>query len=387
LRFRVLNWALSVIPLSVFAGSLYQPPAQRAVPIVLADGVLLVEGSVAAPDRSGLFVLDSSATRTIVHGKSGIGSPLENEMLRIAGAEIGPLRADVSPLRNCSRVLGQPVTGIAGGAVLQRLAARIDYANHLLTLVVPASCQLPAGRVKLKIVGGLPFAEATMRTASGKAIGGYFLIDTGQSGTGLILTHEFAAAHPELNGTATLPSLDTDGVVRQTQFLRLDSLTLGGHALRGPIAGIAPPSSDGAPAQLAGSIGGSILEHFDVLLDEPQSAMTLKPNANFAAPFEVDMSGLLPIADSPVADDVARSGQRAYTIAAIAEKSPAADAGLRVGDRLLTIANRKVDDMTLDQVRDILKAKPGAKVLLTLERGGDGAHKTLAVTLMLRRAL
>jgi hypothetical protein len=380
-------------PAAFRPGSLYQPPLQRAVKIVVADGVLLVDGSLSNTDGSvtqnGWFVLDTAATATILNtaglhhpsapAASGKPATLENQTLVLAGARVSHRTVLEYPLNSWSRNAGQPIAGIAGADLLQHFDARIDYMHRFLALTVPQSCAIPGEHVALRMVGGLPFLEAQIQLADGKMLRGLFLLDTGQAGPGLVLTSEFLAAHPEI--APSLPPVEVplpspENSIRTTRMLRLPALQLGRYTLRGVIATVAPPNAHGAGAQLAGVIGGGVLAHFDVLLDLPHASVTLTPNGQFDAPFEADMSGMLVLADQ-------QSGEPTYTIAGISKNSPAADAGLRAGDLLLDLNGKKVTDMSLDLVRNVLKSGPGAKVVLTIDRSG----KRTTVTLKLRRAL
>jgi hypothetical protein len=383
---------------SLSASGLHRPPTQFAVRVTIADGVLISDGSVSnengdAP-RPEMFVVDTAATTTIVDpevaqtlgGKGAAGEQLHDKTLRLAGAEVTRRPVSVFSLNAWSRQTGQPISGIAGSDIFHHFDARIDYVHQLLTLVVPQSCAVAGERIHLHMLGGLPFLDAEIQTAGGKRVRGLFLLDTGQSGPGLVLTSEFVAAHPEIAGKQSLPELpllDPTGVVRDTVLVRIPALQIGSHALQGVIATIAPPAAGGAGAQLAGVIGGGVLAHFDVLVDLPHASLTLTPNVQYTAPFEADMSGMLVVATGIEGEPGERSGERAYTIAGISKNSPAADAGLQASDRLVEIGDRRVTDMSLDLVRSVLKSGTGTKLQVIIDRSG----KRVRVTLTLRRAV
>jgi hypothetical protein len=214
------------------ANGMYKPPTQRAVRVVIADGVLMADGSVSngtgSAPHHGLFVVDTAATTTIVDpavartigGKGGAGEQLAGKTLRLAGAEVSQRPVSVFSLDAWSRQTGRPVSGIAGSDIFRYFGARIDYVHQLLTLVPPQSCAVPkTEHVALRLLGGLPFLEADVQTADGRTVRGLFLLDTGQGGPGMVLTAEFARAHPEILGSqpaVELPTLDASGSVRKT---------------------------------------------------------------------------------------------------------------------------------------------------------------------------
>ena len=262
---------------------LYKPPTQRAVHVKIINGILLAEGSIAGqsgrPEVTGLFIVDTAATATIVSpetaralgGKGAPGEKLADITLKLAGAQVSHRPVSVYSLDAFTKQTGQPVIGIAGSDIFENFGARIDYVNKSLTLVVLASCATPDEHVHLRVINGLPFIQATLQTASGKQIQGVFLVDTGQAGPGLVFTSEFLKAHPELG--APSPSM------------RIAEVSLGGHALKDVPATIAPPSPKGVGADLAGVIGGGILGRFDVMVDLPGSWLMLTPNDHYAEPF------------------------------------------------------------------------------------------------------
>ena len=379
-------------------GGLWQHPPERMVPIEIADGVLIATGSVSGGGKDSgplAFVVDTAATSTVIDAEAARragwapASPYKNRILELAGASVGDRPVFGMALAGMARQIGAPVEGIAGADIFQNFAVRIDYVQHGLTLTLPASCTTPEKKLHLRLAGGLPFVEASVEGPAGAKVTGLFLIDTGQAGTGMILTSEFVAKHPELaTKRAALPTFDSAGKVAQTAFLRLGALQLGDAVLHGVVASVAPPAGadSGAGSGLAGVIGGGILARFDLLVDLPRHWLTLTPNTNYAEPFEADMSGLLLLSgevNGRSGQGNGRSAGRVYTVAAIAEKSPASEAGLQQGDRLVSIGDRKVTDMSMDQVRGILKSTPGTKVLVGVDRSGKG----LQVTLTLRRAV
>jgi putative serine protease PepD len=63
---------------------------------------------------------------------------------------------------------------------------------------------------------------------------------------------------------------------------------------------------------------------------------------------------------------------------AIAQNGPAADSDLRAGDRIVKVEDRSIDEQT-DLATAVLEYKPGDRVTLTVERGGD--ERTIDVQL------
>lgn len=272
-----------VLLLRPAVAELYKPPTQRAVAVKIINGVLLAEGSIEGatgkPAVSGLFVVDTAATTTIVSpetarqlgGRGASGEKLSNTTLQLAGAQVSHRPAVVYSVDGFAKETGQRVIGIAGADIFENFGARIDYVHQTLTLVVLQSCATPDVHVHLKMVNGLPFVEAMLQTANGQQVQGIFLVDTGQAGPGLVLTSEFLKAHAELGGVS--------------QSLRIAGFSIGERALKDVPASVAPPNPRGVGAELAGVVSGSILSRFDVMVDLPGAWMMLTPNDHYGDPF------------------------------------------------------------------------------------------------------
>ncbi len=286
---------VAALPAPARQNELYQPPSQRPVPLKIINGILLAEGSISDPpvngkatvQRSGLFVVDTAATTTILSpqtaralgGKGVAGEQLPDTTLRLAGAQVSHRAATVYSLDGFAKQTGQTIIGIAGSDIFENFGVRIDPVNLTLTLVVLQSCATPDEHLHLRVINGLPFAQATLQMPDGRQVTGIFLVDTGQAGAGLVLTGEFLKAHPELGSQPP---------VAGTPLIRIAGLTIAGYSLKDVPASIAPPGPRGVGDQLAGVLGGGILSRFDVTIDLPGSWIMLTPNSRYAEPFVAD---------------------------------------------------------------------------------------------------
>src|SRR5262249_26144212 len=110
------------------------------------------------------------------------------------------------------------------------------------------------------------------------------------------------------------------------------------------------------------NIGGALMRHFTMFFDYSRSRVTFEPNANIDEPFEFDMSGLSLTTAGPPFDRILVESVRAG--------SPAALAGVQMGDRLVAVAGKPAPDLTLEGLRRYFRVK-GALYQLTLERAGQ----------------
>ncbi len=82
-----------------------------------------------------------------------------------------------------------------------------------------------------------------------------------------------------------------------------------------------------------------ILEKFKIILDYKNNRVILEPNARFDEPTDYNRSGLILVS-------VGENYQR-FRIKAVADDSPASEAGLRVGDTLIAIDGHQVSELSI----------------------------------------
>jgi len=279
------------------------------------------------------------------------------ERLAIGGAVVleRPL-LHVLPLPGAGGVLGVAVDGILGAELFRRLVVRIDYERETLTLLRPP---VEPGadwgeRLALTFYAHIPCIEAELDGRAAK-----YLLDTGNSGA--VLLHAWPdGTSREGASVATTVGWGVGGAI-VGRLARGGSLRLGGHRIDAPALRVL---EDGDPARgapgLAGNIGAAILSRFDVTLDYGRNAAWLAPNARFGAPFHVDRSGLR-----------IHAGDGAFDVVAVMAGSPAAQAGLRAGDRIVEVDGAAAGGIALHaQRRAWQESAPGTRVALRVERAG-----------------
>jgi len=104
------------------------------------------------------------------------------------------------------------------------------------------------------------------------------------------------------------------------------------------------------------------LRRFRVTLDYPHKQMILEATPETYARFVYDKSGLFLLGEG---DDY-----RDIRVKSIIAGSPAEDAGVRGGDRLVSIDGKNVRRLGLDAVRRLFREN-NTRYRLVLERGGE----------------
>src|SRR4030095_13379533 len=116
-------------------------------------------------------------------------------------------------------------------------------------------------------------------------------------------------------------------------------------------------------------IGADLLRRFRVTFDYARKRMLLEPIEDVAKPFEVDRSGLRVHAKG---DDA-----RAFTVVGVLKGSASDEAGIQVGDVIEAIGGTPPSNLSLQELRDRLRA-PAAKQWTVATRRGEQS-RTLTV--------
>lgn len=367
-----------------YGGNVAQVPAQ------VADALALVAVRVNGSQPSW-FLLDTARSTSAIddvravavglYAPSAHGAPpraLTNVTLDFSGLRVSLSTLALDSFGDLSARTGHAIQGMLGADVLSHLIIKIDYQGESVQFFDPKGFQYRGKGVKFPMasVRGIPAIEGKIAISHRGNFRGRFAISTGQTEPLQFSTH-FASA----NSLFDLPEkmLPFPGVdaANDTDFRdrigRVHEIQLGKITFANPIA-IFPAKSaaaDGVPGDFIAALGGEALDRFTIILDYPAQLLFLEPNRRFPEVFTADMSGLTLIAIPPAFHN--------FEVARVAEKSPAADAGVQVGDMITEADGNSLSGDTLDQLRALLREADTSHTLTLLRNG-----KKLSVKLNLK---
>ena len=266
----------------------------------------------------------------------------------------------VVPLEKLSEVEGAPFYGIIGYELFKRLVVRVDYDARTL-LLSDAATWNPAGAGTV-----IPFVfNGTVPEITG-AIDGVpaaFDVDTG-SRTSVGLNSPFvmrfalrARFRPSIETVSSWgiggPSLGTIARVRR--------LTLGSIPIHDVVVDMSLQRQGIlSHSDPAGSIGSGLLKRFIVTFDYPRQKIYLAPGLRFEHRDAYDRAGVW-----------INQTSHGFSVMAVADGSPAAAAGLQVGDTIVAVDAKPASAILLADLRDRFRdAPPGTEFKLTIERRG-----------------
>jgi hypothetical protein len=367
------------------------------IPFELSNNLVLVQARV--NDSAPLwFILDTGASSTVIDsqlakalglkssgrvvstGGAGTATALtfKGNSLKLPNIEAVNLTISGLSIDFFSAPFGRKIGGVLGNDVLKKLVVEIDYAAQVINLYEPESYQYSGSGevIPLTLEGDLPFVRARVALAGRPVISGKFELDSGS--TGAVMFNTPFVDRNRLLGSASKSSQTRMGGVGGSAVVfsgRLMAISLGRFQLENSVARFSRARrGDDASARYDGLIGGEIFRRFKVVFDLARRRMILEPNAQFAEPYEVDMSGL----------DMATEGEdfSVVVVNEVEKDSPAAEAGIQEEDVITAIDGRPTKEFTITQIRNLFMLD-GKEYLITLKRGA----KELQTKLKLRRLI
>jgi predicted aspartyl protease len=290
-------------------------------------------------------------------------STAEGVRLGIGDLDLPPQNVEVAPINAAiGRLEGRRLDGLLGYDFFSRFPVELDYTAGRLSIV-----DEPRGTpVPIRLVRRHPFVRAAFELG-GRRFEHEFVLDTGFR-SGLVLASRFVREEGLVDLAATTIEATTGaGIGGPTieRVARAATVELGPFVLDHVVVNLSQATAGTlADPGFGGIVGSEILRRFTATFDYPASRLFLEPNASLDEPFEFDLSGLFLMAGEGV------------EVFSVVEGSPAAEAGIQAGDRILT-------DLPLDELRKSLRSDTGVERVLELERGGE----RFAASLRLRRLI
>jgi hypothetical protein len=338
---------------------------------------------ISVGQKQVLFVLDTGASDTVVD--TSLRSALGDHVTTIT---MGTLKDNVSVNRYESPVLslgnlrlqmgknvacmsltdfgnavGRDIRGVLGMDCLEHYIVQIDCDAGELRLHSPA-VQPDSGwgsvffmdYPRTSEVGGGWLRRPTV-SVSINGVRIPFMIDTGANFVGIDskLARNLSSNH-ELGTIASTAHSTTLGGDRAAAHYAMRSFSLGPFEHKNLICS----------ESKFNLLGLSYLSRYRVTLDFPHRRLYLKKGRRYQESDHNDMSGLHTLRE-----------KKNTVIDIVDPDSPAARAGIQPGDRLLRIDGQNAANISMFDLRNMLKSGNGKKITLTIARAGKQEDKTI----------
>ncbi|MFC1851847.1 DUF4292 domain-containing protein [candidate division CSSED10-310 bacterium] len=291
---------------------------------------------------------------------------IQNAAIRLRGVKLPAQTIAAISLRNALEVgFGREVAGILGYDFIKCFVVEIDYEKKKLQLHDPETWvyQGHGTEIPVRFLNNKPVCDGSITMPGGKSIKCVLRFDTGSS-VALRFNKPFTVEHDLL---AALPKkLDSrgGGIGGETSnYLgRIVAVQIGNLVFKNPVCSFSQSETGiGADPSHAGKLGGTILERCTVILDYKRERIYLEPNARFGAPFHGEMCGL-------AVRSAGRGDWHTFTVSFVFEDSPAARAGVKPADLIISIDGRPATEFHLRDLHKMLQDQ-GRKIKLGFRRG------------------
>jgi hypothetical protein len=330
-------------------------------------GSAVVSDSVAA--RLGIDVKDAGEGDGVGASKQHMGEA-KVASLTLGGIHLSDVDFSVTNFDDSPQVFGrQPVDGILGREIFERMVVKVDYVHHMLTFTPPDEYHYDGSGtvIPFQRPRQIPVIQATLDGVSGQ-----FGVDTGAR-SAMLLYGPFC----ETNQLATKYGAKLEGVTGwglggpvRSLLARAHELDLGGVAVHDLVIRLSTQKTGLTTASdMSGLIGPDVLSQFDVTFDYARSRIILEKSAHYGRRDTYDRAGVWMGQKGP-----------AFTVVDVIAGGPGDQAGVHAGDTILAVDGHRTDSLSLPEVREQMRRKPiGTKVKLLLE--SDGKQRTAVITL------
>ncbi|MEM0518546.1 MULTISPECIES: aspartyl protease family protein [Aequorivita] len=303
---------------------------------------------------------------------------------------------------NFSPRMGIPVHGILGNDFFQNFIVKINYSTQVITIYNPEKYSLKSCRkcedLPLNFVGGKPYIVLQIESEN-KREDVTLLVDSGSSDVMWIFDHRDFISESPKNYFNDFLGLGLSGDIYGKRA-RIPGLSVGDFHLKEVNTSF--PDNDAVLKarryeERDGSVGGGFLSRFTVTFDYANAIVRFKKNSKFKEPFNYNMSGLtlehdgmelvkeewqarvntaranqnesLTVNSISVTTEVHFSLVPKYVVVAVREDSPAALAGIKIGDEIVTINGKPSYQYKLYELLDLFSSDVGRRIAVEIKRG------------------
>lgn len=278
-----------------------------------------------------------------------------------------------------SEFVGTPVHGIIGYDIFNRFAVTIDFAVGEIILENPEHYKYKPNkgeRFPITIEDNKPYLSTMELLKNNQSMPIKVILDTG-------------AGHAISLESSNIPLPDKvlkaqlgrglNGIINGS-LGRIPMLKVGKFEMKNLVASFPDSSSyrlrNTVLTERQGSIGCEFLRRFKVTFNYRDQYIVLKPiNRRMKEPFEHNMSGIELMARG--------ENYHEFMIDKIIQDSPAADAGLQEGDRVMFINNKACKDITISEIYKLFQKGEGKPLNFVVKRGNG----IVIATVNLRRMI
>jgi hypothetical protein len=364
-----------------YGGDVAQIPAQ------FVSNLVYLPVSVNQGEPS-LFLLDStSATSSIDPKRAGALGLVEgtdsvlvgNAVLTLPGVQWQLPSLNLVRRDQLVAQTGRAYQGTLGLDFLSRVVLGIDYSRRAVQIYAPSAYIPPSTRTPIQAVkwsGGLPYVACRFSVRGERASIAPFLVASAQP-AGIVFRDKYVSGRGKtFEHLKTVPGMygaeaqELPASFGRVAMFAIEKLELPNLVAVFPHGAVENETDSSA----AGLIGAAYLRRFTLVFDLPHEQIIFEPNIHYVDRDDVGMSGLSILARG--------ANHKTFEVTFVDPGSPAAQAGMHVGDIIEGVNDEAAADLTLEEVEDLFRQfETRYKVLI--EREG----KSITVNFQTRRLI
>ncbi len=365
-------------------------PKQEAQPIAecafkMTDHALIVNAAINGRNVSLMFdtgfagwtVLDSSLNIGKPDGKITLQDfvgTFQADTVKIKTFKLGSLSIPVdessssvmSSSGGYSESYGTHCDGIMGLSVVKNTITEINFQKGKFIFYPKSydiSKRVPDNKKTFLtnlLPAGVNALELRVRTESGKSM--ILALDTGNSFYGT--THRDVLDRVGIWPIAKKPSFTTMASVAsgpvESWYVRMPKLSIYGVPVESSVWSIIDLPAGSADSD--GTVGFGFLKNFNIIIDYERRRVWLENFTGKVSDEEPAGTGMSVYWDG---------AKKNYQVVRVQDNSPAAKAGIKRGDYLLSVDGDESLNVGFDRMKDKLEGKKGSKVKLAMSRKGE----------------
>ena len=292
-----------------------------------------------------------------------------NNRLSIKGFDLGELSMLVLKDYdlNLYEDLGKNVHGILGRDLFENRLIKIDYRrNKIIVFSELHNIKLKKHKaISIKIIKGKPIIDLQMVDINGERRNLNFLVDLGSSFAATFYASEITKKKYSANHLDAVIGKGLSGQINGS-LARIESVNIGGFDLKDMI--VAFPDDEAIKHFIQrdyvdGSVGAEIMRRLDPIFDYKAGRLYLKPNSAFGKHQSYNTAGFNIQKTDPFLP--------IYKVSYLFGESPAAEAGLEVGDQILSFNGVPLSKLSYQEITGTLYQAEGKELYIKYFRNGS----------------
>jgi hypothetical protein len=252
---------------------------------------------------------------------------------------------------NLSKHTGTKINGLIGVDIFQDYIVEVNYSNKRVNFYNRNSFFAPKGydMLPLSIEAQKMFLDLYVHETDSVQRNVKMLLDTGAELNAWFQTFKTKSVHIPQKFIRGTIGQGLNGEIKG-KIGRIQQICFGVHCLLNPIVSF-PDSASIADivgnSDRDGTIGSQILSRFNYIIDYRQKSFYFKPNGNFNTKFSYNIAGIEITQIYPFLPQT--------EVWKVWEESPAAKAGVLVGDQVLEVNGKNSFELNINEIKNIFQ--------------------------------